>query len=176
SRELHAGLVEPPSTTDEYGAYLRRARSASQESFFVITEDGDRLVGVVNVNEIVLYSLRSASLGYYAFVPLAGRGMMREGLRRVIGCCFEEFRLHRLEANIQPHNERSIGLVAGLGFTLEGLSRRYLKIGGRWRDHQRWALLAEGWRPPPGPGPRGRRRPRLRLCRRCARGCAGTPP
>jgi ribosomal-protein-alanine N-acetyltransferase len=55
--------------------------------------------------------------------------------------------LHRLEANIQPVNKRSIALVASLGFELEGFSPRFLKICGRWRDHQRWALRAEEWRP-----------------------------
>jgi [ribosomal protein S5]-alanine N-acetyltransferase len=147
SRALHAGLVEPPCTTDEYRAYLRRSRRESQESFFVTQGEGGSLVGVVNVNDIVLHALRSGSLGYYVFAPHAGRGLMREGLRQVVGHCFEELRLHRLEASIQPHNARSIRLVAGLGFRMEGVSRRYLKIGGRWRDHQRWALLAEEWRP-----------------------------
>jgi ribosomal-protein-alanine N-acetyltransferase len=32
------------------------------------------------------------------------------------------------------------------GFTREGYSRRYVKIAGRWRDHERWALLMEDWR------------------------------
>ena len=70
---------------------------------------------------------------------------MREGLQLVIERAFDELGLHRLEANIQPANERSIALVRGLGFRNEGLSRRYLKISGRWRDHERWALLAEEW-------------------------------
>jgi ribosomal-protein-alanine N-acetyltransferase len=70
---------------------------------------------------------------------------MKEGLQLVIDCSFDELRLHRLEANIQPSNERSIALVRRLGFRMEGLSRRYLKIGGRWRDHERWALLADEW-------------------------------
>jgi hypothetical protein len=37
-------------------------------------------------------------------------------------------------------------LVCRAGFRLEGVSRRYLKIGGRWRDHERWALTVEEWR------------------------------
>jgi len=28
----------------------------------------------------------------------------------------------------------------------ERYSRRYLKVCGRWRDHERWAILAEDWR------------------------------
>jgi ribosomal-protein-alanine N-acetyltransferase len=34
-------------------------------------------------------------------------------------------------------------LVERLGFRLEGFSPRYLKIGGEWRDHDRYALLAD---------------------------------
>jgi [ribosomal protein S5]-alanine N-acetyltransferase len=147
SRALHGTFVEPPSTREEYSAYLRRHRRKNQESFFVTVADSGDLAGVVNVNDIVRYSFLSATLGYYAFAPLSGRGLMREALFEVIGICFGELGLHRLEANIQPRNERSIALVRSLGFRFEGLSLRYLKIAGRWRDHQRWALLAEEWRP-----------------------------
>ena len=45
-------------------------------------------------------------------------------------------------ANIQPANAASIALVKACGFAREGYSPRYLKIGGRWRDHERWARLA----------------------------------
>jgi ribosomal-protein-alanine N-acetyltransferase len=68
---------------------------------------------------------------------------MREGLALVIAHAFGRMKLHRLEANIQPGNIRSVRLVKRLGFKREGLSPRYLKIAGRWRDHERWALLAE---------------------------------
>jgi ribosomal-protein-alanine N-acetyltransferase len=64
----------------------------------------------------------------------------------VIDRAFRELRLHRLEANVQRSNRRSIALVRGLGFRREGVARGYLKIGGRWQDHERWALLNENWR------------------------------
>jgi len=36
--------------------------------------------------------------------------------------------------------------VQRCGFRLEGLSRGYLKIAGRWSDHERWAILRDEWR------------------------------
>jgi ribosomal-protein-alanine N-acetyltransferase len=68
---------------------------------------------------------------------------MTEAVRQALAYAFDEVGLHRLEANIQPGNARSIALVRRLGFRLEGFSPRYLKIDGEWRDHERWAMLAD---------------------------------
>ena len=68
---------------------------------------------------------------------------MTEGMQLVLGHAFRAVNLHRLEANIQPENSASLSLVRKCGFVREGFSRRYLKIGRRWRDHERWAMLAE---------------------------------
>lgn len=87
-------------------------------------------------------NFRSAYLGYYAFEGYAGRGLMRQGLSLAVARAFRHLRLHRLEANIQPGNAASIALVRACGFSQEGFSPRYLKIGGRWRDHERWAIVA----------------------------------
>jgi ribosomal-protein-alanine N-acetyltransferase len=98
---------------------------------------------VVNISEIVRGCFQNAYLGYYAFEPLAGRGLMRAGLAKVIRHAFTKMKLHRLEANIQPGNKRSIRLVKALGFRREGISPRYLKVAGRWREHERWTILAD---------------------------------
>jgi [ribosomal protein S5]-alanine N-acetyltransferase len=111
---------------------------------FLVRLKGTReLVGMVNVSEIVRGALRSAYLGYCAFAPHQRQGLMCEGLRLAIARCFGPLRLHRIEANIQPRNKASRSLVRKLGFRREGYSPRYLKIRGRWRDHERWALLAD---------------------------------
>jgi ribosomal-protein-alanine N-acetyltransferase len=144
SRSLHRRLVTPPRTPGAFREYVARCRRPSHIGRLVCLPDGD-LVGVVNVSEIVRGAFRSGYLGYYAFAPHGGRGYMTEALDLLIAQSFRTHRLHRLEANIQPGNARSIALVQRLGFRLEGFSPRYLKIAGRWRDHERWALTIEDW-------------------------------
>jgi ribosomal-protein-alanine N-acetyltransferase len=111
--------------------------------YLICLRDSGGLVGVVNISEIVRGAFRSAYVGYYAFTPFARRGLMTEGLSLVVAEAFGAFGLHRLEANVQPENTASIRLVRRLGFRREGYSRRYLKINGRWRDHERWAILSD---------------------------------
>lgn len=146
SRDILGPWAAPPSSSQAYRAWVGRLGRPTHQSRFVVLRASDELAGVINVSEIVRGNFQSAYLGYYAFTPHAGRGYMREGLTLVLRWAFGELRLHRVEANIQPGNEASLALVRRLGFRLEGLSPRYLKIAGRWRDHQRWALVAEEWR------------------------------
>lgn len=104
------------------------------------------MVGVFDLSQIYYGIMQSGYLGYYAFAPYARRGYMRDGLQLMLRYAFRSLRLHRVESNIQPANKRSIALVRRAGFVREGYSHRYLKIYGRWRDHERWALLVEDWR------------------------------
>lgn len=145
SVRLHRPWVYPPSSQRAFRVWLERSRDATHRSYLARLRSTGELTGVINVSEIVRGQFRSAYLGYYAFEPHAGRGYMAEAMRLVIGRAFGSLRLHRLEANIQPGNLASIAMVRRLGFRREGYSPRYLKIGGRWRDHERWAILSEEW-------------------------------
>jgi ribosomal-protein-alanine N-acetyltransferase len=145
SRELHRGLVTVARTPEEYGLLLQRSRQSSQEAFFIVLEATSELVGVVNLSEIDYDRYRVASLGYYAFMPHAGRGLMREGIVLAIGIAFGELGLERLDASVQPRNARSIALLSSLGFSHAG-RWSYLKVGARWRAHERWVLHEIEWR------------------------------
>ena len=101
-----------------------------------------RLVGVVNINEIVAGAFQRLS-GLLRHVRFRGSGMMGEALRATAELAFGELGLHRLEANVQPANTASIALLRRAGFRKEGFSPRHLRIDGQWRDHERWALLAD---------------------------------
>lgn len=140
SRGLHHPWISPPTTDRAFDEYLARIRHEDHAGFIVCRGEDDAMAGVVNVNGIVRGTFQSASLGYYAAIDVAGRGHMTRGLRLVIGNAFSSMGLHRLEANIQPENIRSIALARRCGFVREGLSRRFLFIDGAWRDHERWAI------------------------------------
>lgn len=142
SRRLHGSWVTAPSSAAEYRLYLKERSGPRQVKYFVCDE-ASQICGVINLSEIVRGSFQSAYMGYYALAPHAGQGYMRAGIDLVLDRAFGELELHRLEANIQPKNRRSIALVRGAGFRLEGLSKRYLRIAGRWRDHERWAITVE---------------------------------
>ncbi|CAG0985447.1 diamine N-acetyltransferase [Burkholderiales bacterium] len=146
SAKLHGPWVAPPTTAARFRGWLGDPADPRRRLYLVCRREDQALVGSFIVSEIVRGSFQSAFLGYYAFLPQARQGLMAGGLRLLLREVFLRLKLHRLEANIQPGNLASIALARGAGFRLEGYSPRYLKVAGRWRDHERWAILAEDWK------------------------------
>jgi [ribosomal protein S5]-alanine N-acetyltransferase len=142
SRALHRPWISAPATTAQFRAYVKRMGQPANHAYLVCRRDTDEITGVINLTNVVMGAFRSGYLGYYAFAGHERRGFMRAGLKAVTAHAFGTLKLHRLEANIQPRNRASLALARASGFKLEGYSPRYLKIGGRWRDHERWAILA----------------------------------
>jgi [ribosomal protein S5]-alanine N-acetyltransferase len=146
SRSVHRPWVYMPETAERYVAYLARVQDPRYEPFLACRSDDGAIVGFLNLSEIVRGAFKNAFIGYGGVAAYAGQGYMSEAMQLLLREAFTSLGLHRLEANIQPGNTRSIALAKRAGFELEGFSPRYLKIGGRWRDHERYALRAETWR------------------------------
>jgi ribosomal-protein-alanine N-acetyltransferase len=142
SRALHRPWVAPPATPPQFRAWCKRMAQPTHRALLVCRRDSGEIAGVFNITNMVMGPFCSAYLGYYAFAGQERQGLMSEGMRAVVRHAFKSLKLHRLEAGIQPANTASIALVRACGFSLEGYSPRYLKIGGRWRDHERWAIAA----------------------------------
>lgn len=143
SEKLHQPWVQPPITSQQFHNYLARYDQPNQISYLVC--EGDNIIGVFNLNEIVTGAFQNAFLGFYAIETYAGRGYMSLGLQLILQEAFTSLGLHRLEANIQPQNLNSLKLVKANGFRKEGYSPNYLKINDVWRDHERWAITCEDW-------------------------------
>lgn len=121
---------------------MHRLGSRGQALALVVEIDGD-YGGQVLADPIIYGAHQQATVGYWIAKRYANRGYMTMALALVIDYLVTNLEIHRIEANIQPDNHASIRVVEKLGFQAEGRARALLRIGGRWRDHVRYALLAE---------------------------------
>jgi ribosomal-protein-alanine N-acetyltransferase len=145
SVRMHRGLASPPKDAEEFARFLRRSRRPDCACFLICLVEGGSIVGSINLSQIFPGGFRNAYLGYHVGAQYSRRGYMTEAIELMLRYAFDDLKLHRLEANIQPENTASIALVKRVGFVREGYSRRYLKVCGRWRDHERWAIISEEW-------------------------------
>lgn len=123
--------------------YARDLREDLGYAFFLYDSDEDSLFGGVTLSNVRRGVTHACTLGYWIGAPYADQGKMTAGVRAIIPFVFDTLRLHRLEAACLPRNEASIRLLRRLGFSREGLARRYLKINGIWQDHVTYALLED---------------------------------
>ena len=146
SERFNRGRASPPKTQRQFDAFVKRSELPDVVCFLICRADDGRVMGSIALSQIVYGGFQSAYVGYQIGAEFAGQGYMTEALQLVLRHAFVNLKLHRLEANVQPENAASLALVKRAGFTKEGYSRRYLKICGRWRDHERWAILVDDWR------------------------------
>ena len=110
---------------------------------FLFLKDEKNLIGSISISNILWGAFLSCFLGYKLDKDFTNKGYMTEGIEEVISICFNDYKLHRIEANIIPRNAASIRVVEKLGFEYEGTSKKYLEINGVWEDHHHYVLLNE---------------------------------
>ena len=125
----------------------QRSWAAGSAYAFAIleTDRGDRLIGRVALSNVVRGPWQNATLGYWIDKDALGRGHATRAVQLVLRFAFEHAGLHRVQPAIIPRNIRSVHVAEKAGFRLEGRALRYLKINGRWEDHDVYALTVEDW-------------------------------
>ncbi|MEM9515459.1 MAG: GNAT family protein [Actinomycetota bacterium] len=140
---------QPDPTTDRSAFVSRclqrdRDRAAGTAYQFGLFVD-DRVVGEVNVNNVIRGAMQSATIGYWIDQRVAGNGYIGEGVAAVLRFAFDDVGLHRVEICIVPRNERSRRVMEKLAIRDEGVALRYLEINGVWEDHVRYGITVEEW-------------------------------
>lgn len=77
----------------------------------------------------------SCFLGYKLDRAYLNRGYITDAGNAIVDVAFSGLSLHRVEANVMPHNTPSLRVLQKCGFTEEGRAEKYLKINGVWEDH-----------------------------------------
>jgi ribosomal-protein-alanine N-acetyltransferase len=146
SEKFHRGLIRMSRTREEFDAYLERCKNPANANFLICRVSDRAIAGMINLSQIFYGPFENAYLGYGLGAGFTGQGLMAEAVALILKYAFKDLKLHRVEANAQPDNLSSIAVLKRSGFTKEGFSRRYLKVSGRWRDHERWAIIKEDWK------------------------------
>lgn len=138
-------LNSPVAFRYVYRDQRRSARRGESMPFAIcLREHGrERLVGHINLGNIVRRAFCSAYVGYWIDARVAGRGLMPTALALVTDHAFGLGGLHRIEVNIRPENGPSRRVVEKLGFREEAYHPRYMHIDGAWRDHIGYAMTSE---------------------------------
>jgi len=140
------GLVRRIKGRAQFEEFWKRFDGDTAFSFVICRKEDGAAIGSISLFQIIRRSRQNGVVGYLIGAPFLRQGYATEALQLVLRFAFRHLKLHRIEADVQSHNVPSIALVKRAGFKYEGSMRGFLKIAGQWRDHQRWAILAEDWR------------------------------
>lgn len=98
-------------------------------------QDTARIIGDLKFDGIIRGCFQACYLGYQLDQSSEGKGLMFEALQAAVRFMFDEWCVHRIMANVQTENVRSLKLLQRLNFVEEGLAKDYLYLDGAWRDH-----------------------------------------
>lgn len=135
--------VQVPKTSEEFSEYVKEMRSEENKAFVAIDQNINKMVGIVELRDIFMHDFKNSYIIYFGFKEHLGKGSMTRAVSLVIRQAFSKLKLHRLEANIQPNNHASLELARRCGFQREGYSPKFIKKNGKWKDHERWAILSK---------------------------------
>lgn len=146
------------ATLDEVRAYIaeihRFFRRRQLFQWGVATRDAGTVIGTCTLTQYSPVHER-AEIGFAIRQSHWGQGLGTEAVTALVDFAFESLGLHRLEADVDPRNERSLRLLYRLGFRREGILRARYFVNGERQDALMLALLRSEWRQPaPAPLPR----------------------
>ena len=122
---------------DGYNQYMNGAAIG-----FGIFKD-DKLIGKLQCSNIVQGVFKNGIVGYSIDGEYQDRGYMKQAIKLFAELAFSDLELHRLEATTLLDNIKSQRVLLACGFEEVGISKKYLYIDGKWRDHKIFALIKE---------------------------------
>lgn len=104
--------------------------------YFFLKDKPKTVVGMAGFSNISRGFFQSCTLGYLLGEEFEGQGLMTEALKKTLPMVMKELDLHRCSAAHVPKNLRSCRVMKKLGFKVVGIEPKYLRINGRWEDHE----------------------------------------
>ncbi len=134
-----------PKRAPEYLEQIDRwFRERDGFQWAVALQQDDRLIGTCTLFQLY-WKHKRAEIGYALQRPFWGRGLMTEALTALFDFAFRELALHRLEADVEPRNAKSLAILERLGFRREGLLRERFRVEEEVQDSLILGLLRPEW-------------------------------
>lgn len=140
----HPALPDRAAARELLAAIEEGARTGTLLQWGIVPDGRDRLVGTCTLAAIDREH-RRAELGLALGRGHRGRGHARQAARAVLRHGFDELRLHRVVADVDPRNEAALRLARDLGFRREGRLRRHYRRDEEWQDGVLFGLLESEW-------------------------------
>jgi len=137
-----------PKDLDETKEVMRSAiedkynKVRKEISWTIFLKDTNEFIGAAGMH----LSADKFKLGeiYYKLLPgFWGQGYATEIAKSLIKFGFEKLHLHKVEAEVQTENIRSVKVLEKAGMTKEGLRRKILPIRGEWKDDFHYAIVED---------------------------------
>lgn len=100
------------------------------------------VIGTVSYRSIQRNHYDCCLIGYKMDQNFRRMGYAHEAIARTDRIMFENYSLHRIEANVLPDNQASIALLLSLNYQKEGLLREKICLEGKWKDHYLFSHLS----------------------------------
>ena len=121
---------------------IKEALSSQQGITWAITlRDSGQVIGTIGFWRIITEHKR-AEIGYDLLPEQTGKGIMQEAISAVLDYGFQNIKLHSVEANVNPDNERSIALLERNKFVREGYFKENYFSNGQFTDSAIYSLLS----------------------------------
>jgi len=111
----------------------------------IALKESDRIIGTTTLFHLDTKN-RRAEIGYALDRRFWGKGYVNEALNSLFKYAFENLKMHRIEADVDPRNSASVKVLERLGFQKEGLLRERWHVGGEIQDALFYGLLEKDWR------------------------------
>ena len=112
---------------------LKAFEEGSGINWVIDLKETNTMIGYIGFWRLMKENVR-AEIGYALEPQFWGKGYMSEAIKIVLDFGFKQLRLHSVEANINPENERSEKLLEKMGFRMEAHFRENYYFNGRFLE------------------------------------------
>jgi [ribosomal protein S5]-alanine N-acetyltransferase len=135
---------DPATSIHEAREWIRTINAGIDNDQYIAwaiaLKNDPKLIGTITLWNIKKEHYR-AEIGYALHTKFQGRGIMQEAMTAVLDYGFNTLKLHSVEANVNPDNNRSIRLLENNGFVREAYHRENYYYNGRFLDSAIYSLI-----------------------------------